>query len=72
MSVETNKLHKILSHCGENHLEATANIHGVKVIGKIEEFESFTISKEKKKKTRKIWTGPRNVLGESSTSILAL
>jgi hypothetical protein len=64
MSVEINKLHKILDHCGENHLKATANDYGSKVFGKLETYEPCDISKVKKKKTNKVWTGSSNVPGE--------
>jgi hypothetical protein len=33
MSVEINKLQKILIHCGETHLKSTANAYGIKSFG---------------------------------------
>jgi hypothetical protein len=45
MSVEINKPHKILEHCGETHLKVTANAYGIKVFGKLEACESCDISK---------------------------
>jgi hypothetical protein len=43
MSVEINKLHNILDHCGETHLKAIANEYGIKVFGKLEACESYAI-----------------------------
>jgi hypothetical protein len=40
ISVEINKIHKILSHCRENHMKATANAYEIKVFGKLEACES--------------------------------
>jgi regulator of replication initiation timing len=54
MSSEIKKIHKIPSQVGENHLKATENAYGIKVFGKLEAFESYAISKAKKKKTKKI------------------
>jgi hypothetical protein len=49
MSIEINKLHKILGHHGETHLKATANAYGIKVFGKLEACESCTLNKAKQK-----------------------
>jgi hypothetical protein len=35
MSVEINKLHKVLGHCGETYLEEIANNYGIKAFGKL-------------------------------------
>jgi hypothetical protein len=43
MSVEINKLHKILGYCGEAHLKATANGYEIKVFGKLKFCESCAI-----------------------------
>jgi hypothetical protein len=57
MQFEFKKLHKILGNCGETPLKPTANAYEIKVFGKLEAFESCALSKVKKKKTNKIWTG---------------
>jgi hypothetical protein len=57
-------IHKILVHCGETHLKATANSYGIKVFGKLEACESCAISKAKQKNTNNVLTGSSNVPGE--------
>jgi hypothetical protein len=64
MSVEINKIHKILGHFGESHFKGTANAYRIKVYGKLEAYESCAISMEKKKKTNQIWIGSSKVPGE--------
>jgi hypothetical protein len=64
ISVEINRLDKILGHCGENNLKATTNAYGIKVFGKLEACESCAISKAKQTNTKKAYTGSINVPGE--------
>jgi hypothetical protein len=64
MSLEINKIHKILGHCGETHLKATDNAYGIKVFGKLEAFQSYARSKAKQKETNMIRIGSRKVPGE--------
>jgi hypothetical protein len=61
MSVEINKVNKILGRFGKAHLKATANAYGIKVSGKLEACKSFAISKAKQKKTNKVGTKSSNV-----------
>jgi hypothetical protein len=63
-SIKINKLQKILDHCGETHLKAPTSAYGIKVFGRLEASESCIFNKEKKRKTKKLWTGSRNDSGE--------
>jgi hypothetical protein len=64
VSIEINKLHKILCHYGGTHLKATASVYGMKSFGKLEAFESFTFSKANQKNTKNLWTESNNIPGE--------
>jgi hypothetical protein len=54
MSVEINKLHKIVGHFEGTRLKATANAYRIKICEKLDACESCAISKSKQKKTNKI------------------
>ena len=63
-SIEINKIHKILCHCGESQLKLIARTYNINVFGKLEACEACVISKAKQKRTNRVWTRSSNVPGE--------
>jgi hypothetical protein len=68
-SIEINKLHNVIGHCGETQLKATANAYGIKVFEKLETCESCTMSNSREKKSNMIWTESRTIPEEYINSI---
>jgi hypothetical protein len=64
MKVDINRIHKIVGHCGEEALVATANHCDWKLTGKIEVCEECVIAKARQKSTNKISIGGSKNLGE--------
>jgi hypothetical protein len=63
-SINVNKFHEMMGHCGTERLQKTANILGFKLIGNIEVCQDCALAEERQKNISKEWKGGSQVPGE--------
>ena len=64
IKVDINRIHKIVGHCGEEALRATANHYNWTLSGKFEVCQECAIAKARQKNTNKEWKGGSQNPGE--------
>jgi hypothetical protein len=55
--IDANMFHEMMSHCGVDKLEKTADIHGLKLTGKLTICENCALAKARQKNVNKEWKG---------------
>jgi hypothetical protein len=63
-SVDVNKFHEIIRHCGLNHLKKTAQVHGLKLKSDFKVCKDCAVVKARQKNLNKDWKGGNQVSGE--------
>jgi hypothetical protein len=60
-SVDVNKFHEMIGHCGLDCLKKTAQVHGLKLKGDFKVFEDCAVAKARQKNLKKDWKGGSQV-----------
>jgi hypothetical protein len=63
-SVDVNKFHEIIGHCGLDCLKKTAQVHGLKLKGDFKVSKDCSVAKARQKNLNKDWKGGSQVSGE--------
>ena len=63
-SIDINVFHEMMSHCGVDKLQKTADIHGLKLTGKLTICENCALAKARQKNVNKEWKGSSKIPGE--------
>jgi hypothetical protein len=63
-SVNVNKFHEIIGHCGLDRLKKTAQVHGLKLKGDFKVCEDCAVAKARQKNLNNDWKGGSQVSGE--------
>jgi hypothetical protein len=63
-SVNVNKFHEIIGHCGLDRSKKTAQVHGLKLKGDFKVCEDCSVAKARQKNLNKDWKGGSQVSGE--------
>jgi hypothetical protein len=61
---DTNHLHKLFEHCGQEILNKTIKMYGFKSSGSFDTCERCAIAKARQKNVNKQWLGSSNLPGE--------
>jgi hypothetical protein len=61
-SIDVNKFHEIIGHCGLDCLKKTAHIFGLKLKGDFEVCSDYAIAKARQKNVSKDWKGGSQVI----------
>ena len=62
--IDTNNLHTILGHCGEDTARMTGKSHGYDVVGVFKQCEACSVGKSRPKNINKEWKGGSVTSGE--------
>jgi hypothetical protein len=63
-SVDVNKFHEMIGHCGLDCLKKTAQVHGLKLKGDFKVCKDCAVAKARQKNLNKDWKGGSQVSGE--------
>jgi hypothetical protein len=63
-TIDVNKLHKVLGHCGEVNARLTGKAYGYEVTSKFDVCEGCSVAKARQKKINKEWKGGSSIRGE--------
>jgi hypothetical protein len=63
-SIDVNKFHEMIGHCGLDSLKKTAQVHGLKLKGDFKVCKDCADAKARQKKLNKDWKGGSQVPGE--------
>jgi hypothetical protein len=63
-SVDVNKFHEMIGHCGLDFLKKTAQVHGLKLKGDFKVCKDCAVAKSWQKNLNKGWKGGSQVSGE--------
>ena len=63
-TIDVNKFHNMIGHCGVDRLTKTAQIHGLKLKGDLKVCTDCAIAKARQKNVNKDWKGGSQVPGE--------
>jgi hypothetical protein len=63
-SIDINKFHEMIGHCGFDCLKNTAQVHGLKLKGDIKVCQDCAVAKARQKNVNKDWNGGSQVPGE--------
>jgi hypothetical protein len=62
--IDVNVFHEMMSHCGVDKLQKTADIHGLKLTGKLTICENYALAMAGQKNVKKEWKGSSKIPGE--------
>jgi hypothetical protein len=62
--INVNVFHEMMSHCGVDKLQKTADIHGLKLTGKLTICKNCALAKARQKNVNKEWKGSSKIPGE--------
>jgi hypothetical protein len=62
--IDINVFHEMMSHCGVDKLQKTADIHGLKLTGMLTICENCALAKARQKNVNKEWKGSSKIPGE--------
>ena len=63
-TIDVNKFHKIIGHCGFDCLKKTAQVHGLKLQGQFKVCKDCAVAKARRKNVNQDWKGGSQVPGE--------
>jgi hypothetical protein len=63
-SIDVNKFHEMMGHCGLNCLRKTAQVHGLNLKGDFKVCKDCAVAKARQKNLNKDWKGGSQVPGE--------
>jgi hypothetical protein len=63
-SIDVNKFHEMIGHCGLDRLKKTAQVHGLKLKGDFKVCKDFAVAKARQKNLKKDWKSQSQVSGE--------